>query len=160
MKYMTPSICFHIMRFAGPNTVYLNKELIQYTRKYKREFETEPLIVHYQLCRLKEKVNSRRHKMCSVDNQYNKHHASRSCRTSMYVEKSRELQLSGGIPLGPIRKDGKLKYSIQLKDEIIPASLMRYSAGTTECWKVTYWEVEKVWINDLERGALYRCLFG
>ena len=152
MKYVPVALCFHIMRFAGPTTVYLNKELIQYTQKYKREFEEEPLIAHYQLQQLKEKVNSRRRHTYST--------GARRSRVSMYVEKPCKLWLRGRIPLGPIRKKGEVKYSIQLKDKIVPASLMRYSSSSTECWKVTYWEVEKVWIDDLERGSLYRCLFG
>jgi len=152
MKYVPLAIGFHIMRFAGPNAIYLNKELIQYAQKYKREFEAKPLIAHYQLQRLKEKVNSRRRKTYATGD--------RRSRISMYVEKPCQLRLSGRIPLGPIHKNGKVKYSIQLKDKIVPASLMRYSSSSTECWKVTYWEVEKVWIEDLARGALYRCLFG
>ncbi|MBH41229.1 MAG: hypothetical protein CL685_00765 [Candidatus Magasanikbacteria bacterium] len=140
------------MRFAGPNAIYLQKELRQYAQMYKKEFETEPLIVHYQLQRLKEKVHSKRRKTYAT--------GSHRARCSMYLEKPRKIQLSGNIPLGSIHKSGTITHSIQLKDKIIPASLMRYSMGTTECWKVTYWEIEKVWIEDTARGALYCCLFG
>lgn len=157
MKYLPPPIAFHIMLFVGPKAIYLNKELITYIDTYKKEFVKTPLVVQYQLQRMKEKVNTGRAATYSVSSGCQSY---RRGRTSIYVEKPRILLLRGNIPLGYLKKDNSVKYTKQLKDELIPASYLKYCSATSESYKVTYWEVEKVWINNRNRAKLYCCLFG
>ena len=159
MKYLPPAITFIILRFSGPNAIYLNKELIAYTDKIKKEFEEAPLVVQYQLQRMKEKVNAGRANTYSVG--HRGHYKNARCgRTSIYVEKPRKLRLSGGLPLGYLKADGSINYSKQLKDKIIPASFLKYCSQTCDSYKVTYWEIERVWVSNIKRTKLYCCLFG
>ena len=149
MKDLPASIVFIIWQFAGPNAIYLNKDVTDYGGIYKQRFRNEPLAVYYQLQRLKERVSAQRAHTYSSGllRQPRRIH-----RSSIYVESPREILLNGSIPLGRLLKDGTVKYSRELKDQIIPTSVLKYCSFTSDSYKVTYWEVEKVWVEDISKS--------
>ena len=148
-------VLFIIWQFAGPKAIYLNKQVGDYAAIYKKTFKETPLVVYYQLQRLKEKVSAKRAHTWQQGQQRRPRH-----RVSICVEPACEISLKGPLPLGYLLEGGKVKYSKELKDSLVPASVLRYSSFFDDSYKVTYWEIDKVWVKDLQRARMYCCLFG
>ena len=154
--HLPAPLVFTIWQFAGPKALYLNKEVVAYAETYKQSFITDPLILHYQLQRLKEKVSMGRARTYTQG----MHPAGRCMRASIYVEKPRNIPLSGNLPLGKVQSGGTIKCHKALTDKLIPASYMKYCGAIGDNYRVTYWEIERTWVTDIKRAKLYTVLFG
>ena len=149
-------VLFIIWQFAGPKAIYLNKQVGDYAAIYKKTFKETPLVVYYQLQRLKEKVNARRAYTWQRGYQRILKH-----RASIYIEQPCEISLKGVLPLGYLLEGGGVNYSKELKDRLVPTSVLRYTSSLgLGVAKVTYWEIDKVWVKDIPRARMYCCLFG
>ncbi len=139
-------ILWKIWTFTGPKAYFLDKSLINIIKIKKQIFTSDPLQIHYKLCRWK-----KRHHYSFSQDLY-----SRS-RATMYVESPKFIDLSGNCSIGKVNKDKTLEISKQLADKLIPCSTMRES---TTGFKLTvfYWTIDSIWCID-ERTTLYSRLW-
>ena len=142
-------VCYSIWEFIGNRAIILNKELIKILNNKKREFIDDPLIVNYRLARFKESRTN-------MQTTYKR-------RPSILIEKNKEIKLNGNYKIENVDNIGKVIPSDKLLDEIIPLSsateMNNYNMDYGYYFKVIYWELYKMTVNDIKRAKLYMMLF-
>ena len=144
-------ICYSIWEFIGNKSIILNKELIKLLNIKKQKFIDDPLIVNYKLARFKERRSN-------IHSYYKR-------RPSILIEKNQEIKLNGKYKIDKIDKIdniGKVIPGDKLLDKIIPLSSaveVNSNINYEYYYKVTYWELYKMFVKDIKRAKIYMMLF-
>ena len=155
MILLNTNCCYIIWTFVGKNTIYLNKDLLNFLNKKRDEFVNNPINIYYRLARLKEiRYNT------DSNDTYSRRH-----RPSMRVEKRlHHIKLNGETPFGLLIDINKINPSKELYNKIIPPPTRDDLGGSRnffERYKIQYWEIFALFtdLRDVERVKLYQYLF-